>query len=627
MTQAHNPPVADPSHKHSSKHRTDVESAVIRFSGDSGDGMQLTGTQFSNTSATLGNDLATFPDFPAEIRAPAGTTFGVSGFQVNLAARDVYTPGDEPDVLVAMNPAALKVNLPDLKMGGLLIINRDAFTKANIERAGYDHNPLEDGSLARYRLVTVDVTTQVETALRDLGLSFKEVARAKNFWTLGLIYYLYSRPLEPTLRYIESKFSAKPVIAEGNRIALKAGYLYGENAEIIEEVYQIGPAKLAPGLYRTINGNQAAAWGALVAAKKSGVPLFYGSYPITPASDILHELSHFKSFGVSTFQAEDEIAAIGATIGAAFAGQLAITGSSGPGIALKSEAIGLAVGVELPLVIINVQRGGPSTGLPTKTEQADLYQALFGRNGECPVAVIAAATPSDCFQMTFEACRIALKYMTPIFVLTDGYLANGSEPWMIPKLESLPAIPTKFWTEKNGFQPFMRDPKTLARVWAVPGTPGLEHRIGGLEKDFNSGHISYDPENHERMIHVRQDKIDNIAQDIPDLDVFGAEKGGKLLVLSWGSTFGSVRQAVQTARAQGLDVSHAQLRYLNPLPKNTEEVLRRFDKVLVPELNLGQLAFYLRGKFLLPVIGLNKIQGKPFRVDEILDRINQLLGK
>jgi 2-oxoglutarate/2-oxoacid ferredoxin oxidoreductase subunit alpha len=610
-----------------SRPAVDLDSAVIRFTGDSGDGMQLTGSQFTNTSAIVGNDLATFPDFPAEIRAPAGTTFGVSGFQLNFASRDIFTPGDQPDVLVAMNPAALKVNIADLKEGGILILNSDAFTKANLDRAGYTENPIGNGSLSKFRVFSIPITNQVETSLKDTGLSFKEIGRAKNFWTLGLLYYLYSRPLEPTLRFIDQQFKAKEQIAEGNRLALKAGYLYGEISEIFQDTYEVRAARLEPGLYRNISGNTATAWGVMAAAEKAGIPAFYGSYPITPASDILHELSRFKHFNVNTFQAEDEIAAVTSAIGAAFAGHLAVTGSSGPGVALKGEAIGLAVSVELPLLIINVQRGGPSTGLPTKTEQADLFQAIYGRNGECPAAVVAAATPADCFVMAMEAARIALKYMTPVFLLTDGYLANGSEPWRIPKAEELPDVKAEFWTNTEGFFPFRRNPDTLGRAWAVPGTPGLEHRIGGLEKDHDSGHISYDPINHERMVRTRQRKIDGIAQDIPLAEPFGSPKGGRMLLVGWGSTFGAIRQAVHIAREKGKDVSHLHLRYLNPLPRNIEEVLKQYDKVVVPEMNMGQLVQILRAKFLVPAQGLNKIQGKPFKVEEILSRINQELGE
>jgi 2-oxoglutarate ferredoxin oxidoreductase subunit alpha len=605
---------------------TDLESAVIRFTGDSGDGMQITGSQFTNTSAIVGNDLATFPDFPAEIRAPAGTTFGVSGFQLNFAAKDIFTPGDQPDALVAMNPAALKVNLQDLKDGGILILNSDAFTKANLDRAGYTDNPITSGALSKYRVFSVDINNQCEGALKPTGLTFKEIARAKNFWTLGLLYYLYSRPLEPTLHFIDAKFKGEDKIAEGNRLALKAGYLYGEVSEIFQETYEVRAAKLAPGLYRNITGNQATAWGIVAAAQKAGIKAFYGSYPITPASDILHELSRYKAYGVQTFQAEDEIAAIGSAIGASFAGQLGFTGSSGPGVALKGEAIGLAVAVELPLVIVNVQRGGPSTGLPTKTEQADLLQAVVGRNGECPAAVVAASTPADCFVMTMEAARLALQFMTPVFLLTDGYLANGSEPWRIPDVADLPDVQATYWTEPEGFFPFRRNPETLARAWAIPGTPGLEHRIGGLEKDHDSGHISYDPINHDRMVRVRQKKIDNIANYIPLAEPYGSPNGGKLLILGWGSTFGAIRQSVHIARERGRDVSHLHLRYLNPFPKNFGDVLRSYDKVVIPEMNLGQLNMLVRAKYLLPSVGFNKIQGKPFRVDEILNRIEQELN-
>jgi 2-oxoglutarate ferredoxin oxidoreductase subunit alpha len=625
MTAAPNDVVSLP--KKSRAQQLDVESAVIRFTGDSGDGMQLTGTQFTNTSAILGNDLATFPDFPAEIRAPAGTTFGVSGFQINFASKDIYTPGDAPDVLVAMNPAALKTNLMDLKQGGVLIVNKDAFTKANLERAGYSKNPLEDGSIQGCRMFAIDISTQTEHALRETGLSFKEIGRAKNFWTLGLLYYLYNRPLEHSIKYIDDKFSSTPQIAESNKLALKAGWLYGEISEIFTETYEVGAARLAPGLYRSMSGNQATAWGFIAAAEKANIPLFLGSYPITPASDILHELSRFKNFGVITFQAEDEIAAIASAIGAAFAGQLAITSSSGPGVALKGEAIGLAVVTELPLVIVNVQRGGPSTGLPTKTEQADLLQAVVGRNGECPAVVVAASTPSDCFMMAMEASRIALKYMVPVFLLTDGYLANGSEPWRIPEEKDLPDVKAEYWTEKEGFFPFRRNTETLARAWAIPGTPGLEHRIGGLEKDHDSGNISYDPINHERMVRTRQRKVDLIANDVAPCEVLGNPDGGKLLIVGWGSTYGAIRQAVHIAREQKKDVSHLHLKHLNPFPANLEETLRKFDRVVIPEMNMGQLSMLIRAKYLIPAEGYNKIQGKPFKVAEILDRINLILGE
>lgn len=605
----------------------DLESAIIRFSGDSGDGMQLTGSQFTNTAAVMGNDLATFPDYPAEIRAPAGTTFGVSGFQLNFSSQNIFTPGDRPDVLIAMNPAALKVNLPDLKDGGILIINTDAFTEQNVERAGFDSDPLADDALSAYRTFQIPISKQTEAALKETELTFKEIQRAKNFWTLGLLYYLYGRPLKLTLDFIQAKFRTKEDIAEGNRLALKAGYLYGEISEIFQETYEVRAAELEPGLYRNITGNVATAWGAIAASKKAGIPLFYGSYPITPASDVLHTLSRYKNYGITTFQAEDEIAAVCSAIGAAFAGQLAMTGSSGPGISLKGEAIGLAASVELPMVVVNVQRGGPSTGLPTKTEQADLLQTMYGRNGESPLPIVAAATPSDCFTMMMEAWRLALKYMTPVFLLTDGYLANGSEPWRIPDEADLPDVKaTQATVAPADFHPFMRDEATLARIWPIPGSPGMEHRIGGLERSYDTGHISYDPANHEKMSMVRQKKVDIIADDIPEATVDGAPEGGKLLLAGWGSTYGAIRQAVLQCRAEGLDVSHVHLRHINPLPKNLGDVLGRYDKVVVPEMNLGQLRRIIRDKYLTPAEGLNKIQGKPFKVEEIVARVRQELA-
>jgi 2-oxoglutarate ferredoxin oxidoreductase subunit alpha len=603
----------------------ELDHVVIRFSGDSGDGMQITGSQFTNTAAVLGNDLATFPDFPAEIRAPAGTTFGVSGFQLNFANNHVFTPGDQPDVLVAMNPAALKVNLADLRSGGLLIINKDEFTSSNLERAGYTSNPLEDGALSGYRTVIIDVSTQTQRTLEGSGLSFKEISRAKNFWTLGLLYYLYNRPLEITLKFIAEKFTDAN-IAEANRNVLKAGYLYGEVSEFFPETYRVRPAALKPGLYRNMNGNQATAWGAIAAAVQSKLPLFFGSYPITPASDVLHELSKYKNFDVTTFQAEDEIAAICATIGAAFTGQLAVTSTSGPGVALKSEGINLAVSVELPIVIIDVQRGGPSTGLPTKTEQADLLQALYGRNSDSPVAIVAPATPSECFTMMIEACRIALKYMVPTFFLSDGYLANGSEPWLVPSASDLPKVEARFTTEVEGFHPFRRDPDTLARNWAVPGTPGLEHRIGGIEKSYDSGNISYDPDNHEKMIHVRQEKVDRIARDLAPTEIFGSQSGGDLLILGWGSTYGAIRAATTAAREQGKDVSHVHVRHLNPLPNDLGDILKKFRRVLIPEMNMGQLSMVIRAKYLVDAKSYSKVQGKPFKVSEILARIERELA-
>lgn len=618
-------PVADPSPR-TPRPSEELDEVVIRFSGDSGDGMQITGSQFTNTAAVLGNDLATFPDFPAEIRAPTGTTFGVSGFQLNFSSKPVFTPGDQPDVLVAMNPAALKVNLADLKEGGLLILNSDAFTGSNLERAGYATNPIESGALSGYRVVVIDISAQTERTLEGSGLSFKEVSRAKNFWTLGLLYYLYQRSLEVTLKFIEEKFGAAADVAEANRKVLKAGYLYGEVSELFHETYRVRPASLAPGLYRNITGNQATAWGAIAAARQSGLPLFFGSYPITPASDVLHELSKYKNFDVTTFQAEDEIAAVCATIGASFTGNLAITSTSGPGVALKSEGINLAVSVELPIVIIDVQRGGPSTGLPTKTEQADLLQALYGRNSDSPVAIVAPATPSECFAMMIEACRIAVEHMVPTFFLSDGYLANGSEPWHIPNASSLAKIDARFVTDTAGFHPFRRDDEKLARNWAVPGTPGLEHRIGGLEKSYDSGNISYDPLNHEKMIHVRQEKVERIARQIPPLDVFGSKQGGELLILGWGSTYGAIRAATQTARAHGHDVSHVHLRHLNPLPQDLGDILKRYRKVVIPEMNMGQLAMVIRAKYLIDAQAFTKVQGKPFKVSEILARIDAELS-
>ncbi|HJL43386.1 MAG TPA: 2-oxoacid:acceptor oxidoreductase subunit alpha [Myxococcales bacterium LLY-WYZ-16_1] len=602
-----------------------VDDVVIRFSGDSGDGMQLTGTQFTHTAATIGNDISTFPDYPAEIRAPAGTTFGVSGFQIHFASHNIFTPGDQPDVLVAMNPAALKVNLPDLKTGGILIANRDAFTKANLHKAGYEEDPLENGSLESYRVFSIDITTQVERTQEGSQLSFKEIGRTKNFWTLGLLYYLYDRPLEHTLGFIEKKFSGSPEVAEGNRRALKAGYLYGYNSELFQGTYEVASTRREPGLYRNITGNQAIAWGAIAASEKSGLPLFYGSYPITPASDILHELSRHKDFGVKTVQAEDEIAAVASSIGASFSGQLAMTGSSGPGIALKTEALGLAVATELPLVVVNVQRGGPSTGLPTKTEQSDLMQALFGRNGECPMPVLAPHSPPDCFTIMLEAFRIALRYMTPVLVLSDGYIANGSEPWRIPDEDELPDVTPRFTTEPDGFHPFRRDPETLSRPWAIPGTTGLEHRIGGLERSFDTGHISYDPENHHKMVETRQAKVDGIARELAPTEVDGPEEG-ELAVVGWGSTYGALKQAVHVLREQGHAVAHVHPRYLNPLPADLGPILRRYRRVLVPELNLGQLRTLIRARFLIDAEGLNKVQGKPFKVNEIVDAVLRRLG-
>jgi len=606
------------------KHIEELETVTIRFAGDSGDGMQLTGTQFTNTTAIVGNDISTLPDFPAEIRAPAGSLPGVSGFQLNFSNHDIRTPGDEPNVLVAMNPAALKVNLADLESGGILITNTDAFNENNLKKAGYEQNPLEDGSLSGYRLFKLPITTLNRAALRDeVKLPSKEIDRSKNFWALGLMYWLYDRPLEPTQRWIEAKFTRNPEVAKANQTALKAGFAYAEAAEIFTTHYRVRKAAIAPGKYRNITGNEATALGFVAASVLAERPLFYASYPITPASDILHELSIRKNFGVKTFQAEDEIAAVCAAIGASFAGQLGLTGTSGPGLALKSEAIGLAVMTELPLVVIDVQRGGPSTGLPTKTEQADLLQAMFGRNGECPVAIVAAATPGDCFHMAIEAFRIATKHMLPVIFLTDGYLGNGAEPWRVPRMEELPRFTVNFANDANGFYPYKRDPETLARPWALPGTPGLEHRIGGIEKQDVTGNVSYDPENHMHMVVTRAEKVARIADDIPDLEIFG-ESEGRLLVIGWGSTYGAITSAVEDMQARGKSVSSVHIRHLNPFPRNLGEILGRFDRVLVPELNMGQLAMLLRARFLVPAVSFPKVKGKPFKISELTAKMNEL---
>jgi 2-oxoglutarate/2-oxoacid ferredoxin oxidoreductase subunit alpha len=607
------------------RRQENLVSAVLRFCGDSGDGMQITGSQFTNTAALFGNDIATFPDFPAEIRAPAGTLPGVSGFQLQFGSTDIHTPGDSVDALVAMNPAALKMNLRDLKPGGLLIVNTDNFREGDLKKAHMTQSPLEDGSLAGYRLFPVELTKLTRAALQELGLDTKSMDRCKNFFALGMCYWLYTRSMDSTNRWLEGKFKDKPVLAEANKRAMRAGYAYCEATEAFEVTYQIPPAKLPPGLYRNISGNSALALGFVAAAQRSGLRLFQGSYPITPASDILHELSMFKQYGVMTFQAEDEIAAIGSAIGAAYSGSLAITTTSGPGMALKTEAIGLATMVELPLVICDIQRGGPSTGLPTKTEQADLLQALFGRNSEAPVPVIAASSPGDCFWVALEACRIAIKYMVPVIVLSDGYLANGSEPWKIPTWDELPEIPVTFRTDPAGFRPYLRDPQTLSRPWALPGTPGLEHRVGGLEKEENTGNVNYDPINHERMVHLRQAKVEAVAQDIPDL-VPAGDANGELLIVGWGSTYGSITAAVRAQRAKGRKIGQIHLRHLNPLPKNLGAVLASYKRVLVPEMNLGQLLLVLRAKYLVPAEGLNKVQGKPFSQAEIEAKIEELVA-
>jgi 2-oxoglutarate ferredoxin oxidoreductase subunit alpha len=608
------------------RRREVLESAVIRFAGDSGDGMQITGSQFTNTTALFGNDLATFPDYPAEIRAPAGTLPGVSGFQVHFGARDVTTPGDAVDALVAMNPAALKVNLPDLRRGGILIVNADDFAETDLKKAGMATSPLEDRSLEAYRLFPVELTKLTRAALKETGLDAKSMDRCKNFFALGMCYWLYNRSMDSTERWLDDKFKAKPVLAEANKLALKAGYAYCDATEAFQVRFEVPPARLAPGVYRNLSGNSALALGFVAAAQKAGLPLFQGSYPITPASDILHELSTFKEFGVVTFQAEDEIAAVTAAIGAAYAGSLAITTTSGPGMALKTEAIGLATAVELPLVVVDIQRGGPSTGLPTKTEQADLFQALFGRNSEAPVPVLAASTPGDCFWVALEASRIAIKYMVPVIVLSDGYLANGAEPWRVPAVEELPEIPVRFRTDPAGFRPYAREPHTLARPWVVPGTPGLEHRVGGLEKQDGSGNISYDPLNHERMVSLRAAKVDAVVADVPDV-VPAGDPDGDLLLVGWGSTYGAITAALGAQRAKGRRIGHVHLRYLNPLPKNLGEVVRRYRRVLVPELNLGQLVFVLRAKYLVDAVGYPKVQGKPFMQSELEAKVEEVLGK
>jgi len=602
-----------------------LESAVIRFAGDSGDGMQITGSQFTNTTALFGNDLATFPDYPAEIRAPAGTLPGVSGFQIHFGAREIHTPGDAVDALVAMNPAALKTNLSDLKPNGILVVNVDNFREVDLKKAQMSQNPLEDRSLDGYRVFPVELTKLTRAALKDVGLDAKSMDRCKNFFALGMCYWLFNRSLDSTERWLGDKFAAKPQLAEANTLALKAGYAYCEATEAFQVTYEVPPARLSPGTYRNISGNSALALGFVAAAQRSGLTLFQGSYPITPASDILHELSLYKQFGVITFQAEDEIAAITAAIGAAYSGALALTTTSGPGMALKGEAIGLATMVELPLVVVDIQRGGPSTGLPTKTEQADLLQALFGRNSEAPVPVLAAASPGDCFWVALEASRIAVKYMVPVIVLSDGYLANGAEPWRIPDLSDLPEIPVRFRTDPEGFRPYDREPRTLARPWAIPGTAGLEHRVGGLEKQDGTGNVSYEPLNHETMVHLRAAKVEAIGAEVPEAIPAG-DPDGDLLVVGWGSTCGAITAALEKARTQGWRVGHVHLRYLNPLPRNLGDVLGRYRRVLVPELNMGQLLWLLRAKYLVDAIGYPKVQGKPFKQAEIVAKIEEILG-
>jgi len=597
---------------------------VIRFAGDSGDGMQVTGAQFTNESALAGNDLSTLPDFPAEIRAPAGTLAGVSGFQLHFSSREVFTPGDSPDVLVAMNPAALKVNFGDLKANGILIVDREAFNDQNLKKAEYKSNPLEDGSLDRFQVYPVDVTKLTINALQDLNLPTRTMMRCKNFFALGLTSWLFHRPIDPTIRFIEARFKKTPELVEANVRTLKAGYNFGETTDLFRTSYEVPPARIAPGKYRNVTGNSAAAIGFIAAAQRAGLPVFLGSYPITPASDILHEMAAYKNFNVYTFQAEDEIAGVGSALGAAFGGAIGITTTSGPGVCLKAETINLAVSVELPIVIADIQRGGPSTGLPTKTEQADLLLALYGRNSDSPVPVLAAATPADCFAVAFECVRIALRYMTPVFFLSDGYLANGAEPWLLPKASDLPEIKVQFRSDPNGFFPYLRDEQTLSRPWVVPGTPGLEHRIGGLEKEYLSGNVSYAPNNHEQMVRVRARKIAGIAQEIPPTEVHGPASG-RVLVIGWGSTYGSIAAAVKHVQAAGHAASHVHLRYLNPLPPDLGDIVQRFDHVLIPEMNMGQLVRVIRAEYLVDAIGLNKIQGQPFKVSEIVTRINRLL--
>jgi 2-oxoglutarate ferredoxin oxidoreductase subunit alpha len=602
-----------------------IDEVVIRFAGDSGDGMQLTGTQFTNTSALVGNDLSTLPDFPAEIRAPAGTLPGVSAFQVRIADYDIHTPGDSPDVLVAMNPAALKKEIKDLKPNGIVIVNTDEFNARNFAKANITSNPLEDGSLANYRLFQAALTTMTRRTLEGSGLDTKSMDRCKNMFALGMCYWLFSRSLDNTVEWLKKQFAKKPALAEANIAVLRAGWNFCDITELFHDRYEVPAAKMEPGLYRNITGNTALAMGLVAASRRSGLPLFLGAYPITPASDVLHELSRYKNFGVTTFQAEDEIAAVCAAIGASFGGALGVTCSSGPGIALKAEAMNLAIMTELPLVVCDIQRGGPSTGLPTKTEQADLLQVMFGRNGESPLPILSASSPKDCFEVALEAVRLATRYMVPVVLLSDGYIANGSEPWKLPQVEELPDLRIEFRTDPEGFQPYERDPETLSRPWAIPGTPGLEHRIGGLEKENVTGNVSYDPVNHENMVHLRAEKVARIARELPDLEVFGDPEGGDLLVLGWGSTAGAIHGAVASARRLGLSVSRAHLRYLNPFPKNLGEVLGRFSRVLAPEMNLGQLALLLRARYLKDVITLSKVQGKPFSRQEILDKIQSIL--
>jgi len=614
------------------KQVVEVDRVVIRFAGDSGDGMQLTGDRFTSEAAWMGNDLLTLPNFPAEIRAPAGTLPGVSSFQLAFADHDITTPGDQPNVLVAMNPAALKANLEDLPRGSDLIVNTDEFTKRNLEKVGYSESPLEDDSLGAYRLHPIALTSMTVEALKEFDITKKEAERAKNMFALGLLLWLYHRPTEGTIEFLEKKFASKPEIMKANIAAFQAGWSYGETTEEFSVQYEVKPAAMDAGTYRNITGNLALSYGLIASSQQSGLRLFLGSYPITPASDILHELSRHKRFGVMTFQAEDEIAGIGAALGASYGGSLGVTTTSGPGVALKSETIGLAVSLELPLIVVDVQRGGPSTGLPTKTEQSDLLQAMFGRNGESPVPIVAPQSPADCFDAALEAARIAITYRTPVFLLSDGYLANGSEPWRLPDVDSLPSIDPKFATEPNHakddgteeFWAYQRDPETLARPWAIPGTAGLEHRIGGLEKADGSGNISYDPENHDHMVRLRQAKVEAVADTIPDIEVDDPSGEARIVMLGWGSTYGPIGAACQIARRSGVKVAQAHLRHLNPFPKNLGEVLKRYDKVVIPEMNLGQLNMLIRSRYLIDTYGYNQVRGLPFKSSELVDVITEL---
>jgi 2-oxoglutarate ferredoxin oxidoreductase subunit alpha len=607
--------------------REEVADVVVRFAGDSGDGVQITGGQFTLTTALAGNDLSTFPDFPAEIRAPQGTTFGVSAFQIHFGSREIRTAGDAPDVLVALNPAALKVNLSDLNKGGLVIVDTGAFTDRNLKKAGYDKNPLDDNTVEGFRLIAADITRNTLEAVKDYGLSQKEAVRCKNMYALGLVYWLYDRDRAPTKNWLNAKFGKRPEIANSNIAAVNAGHAFGETIEASGETssYSVAPAAIAPGLYRTITGIEAITYGLVAGAQKAHLRMTFAGYPITPASAILHNLSKLKQFDIVTFQAEDEIAAVCAALGASYAGTLGVTASSGPGIALKAEAIGLGIAVELPLVVVNVQRAGPSTGLPTKTEQSDLHQAVFGRNADSPLVVIAASTPSDNFDVAIEAVRLATKYMTPVMLLTDGYLANASEPWKIPDVSAIPEFPAKFLTNTEDFSPSKRDPETLARNWPIPGTPNLEHRIGGIEKSYTTGNISYDAANHQKMTNVRKNKIDGIANDIPDQEITRGDGSGDIVVVGWGSTFGPITQAVKKVQSDGYKVSHIHIRHIWPMPNNLGDLLQKFKKVIVAEMNTGQLTTVLRSKYLVDAQGLNKTSGQPFKVSEIEETIRASL--